>query len=131
MSKLRKLSLITVFFCLILFVYAYSINSADILRPTGYEAVTVDNTAGGVPLTTSKYWASSKIVSDYAIVILEAAPIRFTVDGTTVTSSAGMPLLPYQSFVLRTFDELKNFRAIRIGDASGSLKVTYYKLYRN
>ena len=108
------------------------VHAADVLRPTGYEAITVDNTEGGKSLTVAKYFtaATSKVISDYAVITLETAPIRFTVDGTTVTSTIGMPLLPYQSIVLKAYEELKNFRAIRTGDNSGSIKITYYKLYR-
>jgi len=129
MNKLLRLSLIIVFFCLSLFVYAYP---ADILRPTGYEAIAVDDSAGGKALTAAKYYntTTARIVSDYAIVVLEAAPCRFTVDGTTVTDTAGVPLQVNQGWVLETFDELQNFRIIRTGAVSGSLKVIYYKRYR-
>lgn len=104
----------------------------DILRPTGYEAITVDNTVGGKALTVTKYFtaATSKVVSDYAIIVVESAPVRFTVDGTTVTSTVGTPLQVGQPWVLAAYEELQKFRVIRTGDISGSLKVIYYKRYR-
>jgi hypothetical protein len=105
--------------------------SADVYRPTGYEAVTVDNTVGGVYLTVAKYFtvATSKIVADFAVVKIESAQIRYTVDTTAPTTSVGMLGLPMETLVLGSFEELKNFRAIRTGDTSASIKVTYYKYY--
>ncbi len=121
--------LFVLFAILLLSVTVYS---ADLLRPTGYEAITVDATAGGVSLTTAKYLtaSTSKILSDYAVLSNETAQIRFTVDGTAPTSTVGLLLQPNQSWLLDSFEELKNFRAIRVSDTSASLKVIYYKRYK-
>ena len=129
MSKLLKLSLVMVFFCVGLFVYAYA---ADVLRPTGYEAVAVDNNVGGRGFTEAKYWDSTnnRIKSDYAVIINETAPIRFTVDGTAPTSTVGALLVPSQAWVFETYEEVKAFRAIRTGDVSASLKVLFYKRFK-
>ncbi len=124
--------LLQTFVLILVLVFMASIAHAELIPwPTGYEAITVDGSAGGVSLTTAKYWtaATSTIVSDYAEVCLETAQIRFTSDGTTVTSSAGTLLEVGQCFALRSFDELRKFRAIRTG-SSGSLKVRYYKRHQ-
>jgi len=124
MKRIRLLAISLV----LLPILAYS---AGQYRPTGYEAITVDATAGGVALTVAKYWtaATSKVVSDLAVITVESATIRYTEDGTTVTSSAGTPVLPYGEIVLGSFEALKNFKAIRTGDVSASIKVRYYKWY--
>ena len=127
MKRLFKVSLVVAILLLSVSVYG-----ADILRPTGFEVITVDATAGGKGFTVTKYYtaASSKIISDYAIIVNETAKIRFTVDGTTVTASVGTPLQINQGWILETYEELKNFKAIRTGDTSGSLNVIFYKRYR-
>jgi len=124
MKRIRLLAILLV----LLPVLAYS---AGQFRPTGYEAITVDDTAGGKSLTVAKYFtvATSKVVSDLAVITVESASIRYTDDGTTVTSSAGTPVLPYGEIVIGSFEALKNFRAIRTGDVSASIKVRYYKYY--
>lgn len=103
---------------------------AEGVTSTGYESVTIDNTVGGVGLTSSQYTSAStnRIVADYAIVILETAKIRFTLDGSTApTTTVGMPLEVGQGWILDGHDLLKNFKAIRTTDTSGVLKVLYFK----
>ena len=122
MKRLKFIAILLAFLPIIAF-------SADLYRPTGYEAITVDDTAGGKALTVAKYWtaSTSKVVSDFVVITVTGAVINYTVDGTTVTSSVGTPALPYQEIVLSSFEEIKNFRAIRTGDTSASIKVKYYK----
>ena len=124
MKRIRLLAILLV----LLPVLAYS---AGQYRPTGYEAITVDNTGGGKYLTVAKYYnaTTGKTISDLAVITVESASIRYTDDGTTVTSSAGTPVLPYGEIVLGSFSALQNFRAIRTGDVSASIKVRYYKYY--
>jgi hypothetical protein len=126
MKRLFRLSLVMA----ILLLTVVIVQGADILRPTGFEVITIDSTAGGKYFTVSKYYASNKITSDYVIMVNETAQIRFTVDGTAPTSTVGTPLQVNQGWVLETYEELKNFRAIRTGTTSGSLNVIYYKRYR-
>lgn len=113
-------------------IYLSTALATDVLRPTGYEAITVDDTEGGKSFTVAKYYNTTtrKIVSDYAIVVLETAQIRFTVDGTVPTTTVGTPMEISQVWAFESYDELKNFKAIRTSDTtSGSLKVIYYKRY--
>ena len=84
-----------------------------------HESVTVDATVGGVGLTATTYLRARK-----AFLTLETAQIRFTLDGTTVTSSVGHLMEVGQILTLENPDEIRNFRAIRTG-SSGTLKVTY------
>lgn len=85
-----------------------------------YESVTVDNTVGGVFLTRATYDRARN-----AFMTLESAQIRFTKDGTAPTTSVGHLLQVGQTLNLDGSNEIKNFRAIRTGAASGVLKVSY------
>jgi hypothetical protein len=125
---MRKLAILALALVMVLSVSTYA---TDLLRPTGYEAITIDTTAGGKFFTVAKYYntTTQRVVSDYAIVVLETAQIRFTVDGTAPTALVGTPMEISQAWALESFDELKNFRAFRTGDTSGSLKVIFYKRY--
>jgi hypothetical protein len=122
------------FFALLIMLFVVaSAYGADVLRPTGYEAVAIDNNAGGRALTVAKYYntTTQQIISDYAVIVVETAPIRFKVDtATTVTDTVGIPLQVNQAWVLETYEEIKNFKAIRTGTVSASLKVMYFKRYR-
>lgn len=123
MKRFRLLAILLV----LLPVLAYPVGQ---YRPTGYEAITVDNTEGGKSLTLAKYYSSTTgIVSNLAVITVESASIRYTDDGTTVTSSVGTPVLPYGEIVIGSFSAIQNFRAIRTGDTSASIKVRYYKYY--
>ncbi len=100
------------------------------LRPTGYEAITIDNTLGGIGLTAAKYLSGSRVISDYAFIVNEGAQIRFTLDLVTVptTGGVGTPLETGQNLTLDSYDQIKGFRAIRTGSSS-SIKVNYFKKY--
>ena len=95
----RNLKWFTLIAILLLPALAFS---AGNYRPTGSEAVTVDGTAGGVPLTVAKYLTvgTSRVVSDFALIRVETAQIRYTVDATAPTSTVGFPILPYETIVL-------------------------------
>jgi hypothetical protein len=94
---------------------------ATVAWADNYEAVTVDNTAGGVALTAATYGRAR-----YAILRLETAEIRYTKDGTTApTDAVGVVVLPLEFIVLDNHDQIKNFRAIRTGGTSGVLHCLY------
>ena len=93
------------------------------VHPTGlnakaYESVTVDNTAGGKPLT--KYGRNQ-----YALISVETAQIRFTVDGTAPTTTVGHVLNAGDILELDSLEDMKSFRAIRTGATSAVIHVTY------
>jgi hypothetical protein len=86
-----------------------------------YETVTIDNTAGGVALTSSTYGRAR-----YALCRLEGGEIRYTKDGaTSPTTSVGMVMEPLEFIILENANQIRNFRGIRTGDTSGSLKCFY------
>lgn len=88
-----------------------------------YQALTVDNTAGGVSLTAS-YYAGAR----YALCRLEDGEIRYTKDGaTTPTTSVGVLMEPLEFIILDNPGQIKNFKAIRTGSTSGSLKCFFLR----
>lgn len=90
-----------------------------------YEALTIDNTAGGVGFTAGKLLSTQHGVARGVFCTLESGQIRFTLDGTAPTTLIGHLLEIGQSLTLENVGDLKNFKAIRTGAVSGSLKVTY------
>ena len=89
----------------------------------GYEAITVADTAIG--FTAAKLLTTTKKIARAVFCTLETAQIRFTIDGTTPTTSIGHLLEIGQTLTLENVADLTNFRAIRTGSSSGSLRVTY------
>lgn len=90
----------------------------------GFQALTVSTAS--VALTAS---AGARA----AYITVEANPIRFRLDGSAPTSSAGHLMVPTAGtpplpFVLELESEaaVANFRAIRQGGADATLHVTYY-----
>jgi hypothetical protein len=94
---------------------------AAIAWADSYEAVTIDNTAGGVALTKTKY-----LRARYALCRLEGGEIRYTKDGSTApTTSVGVVMEPLEFIILDNPDQLRNFKGIRTGDTSGTLRCFY------
>lgn len=89
-------------------------------KASEYEAITVDNTAGGKACTTAKYAGCTK-----AFITVETAQIRFTIDGTAPTTTAGHLLNPGDILKLDSAEDITAFRAIRVGATSGVIHCTY------
>jgi CO dehydrogenase/acetyl-CoA synthase alpha subunit len=85
-----------------------------------YEALTIDNTAGGIACTAAKYTGCRR-----AFMTLETAQIRFTIDGTAPTTTVGHILDIGDILKLDSAEDIAAFRAIRTGGTSGSLRCTY------
>ncbi len=86
-----------------------------------YEAVTIDNTSGGVGLTAATYG-----INRYALCRLETANIRYTKDGATApTDAIGMILYVGDYLTLDSPDQIRNFKGYRTTASSGSLKCHY------
>lgn len=89
-------------------------------KASEYEAITVDNTAGGKACTTAKVGKSTK-----AFITVETAQIRFTIDGTAPTTTAGHLADDGDTIVLDSAEDIAAFRAIRTGAVSATLHCTY------
>lgn len=79
----------------------------------GFTAAHINNTVGAHPAATD---ASCR---------LETAQIRWTIDGTTPTTTVGILLEIGDVLTLAGNDTLNNFRAIRTGGSSGQLDCHY------
>ena len=87
-----------------------------------YEALTVAGTAVGFTTATLED-ADGNAQKIFAT--LETAQIRYTLDGTTPTSTVGHLLEVGDTLQITGSDDIVAFRAIRTGGTSASLKVTY------
>ncbi len=86
---------------------------------TSRETLAVTGTATGLTLATVVANAE-----DTAVITVETAEIRFTVDGTTATSTIGHLAGVGVKITLDSSAELTKFSAIRTGGTSASLQVS-------
>lgn len=91
-----------------------------------FQAVTVDNTSGGVPIPTAILTNSLGETMQYCEARLETAEIRFRDDGGTVTSSSGTLLEPGDVYKAYSNYTAQMVRFIRTGSTSGQLDVRCY-----
>ena len=90
----------------------------------GTESITVSNTAIGFTAATRNPPTGNK--PNKAVFTVETAQIRFTVDGTTPTSSVGF--LGYIGDVVSINGEhdIKAFRAIRVSGTDATIQPIYF-----
>jgi len=87
----------------------------------GYEAVTI--TSASKALTQTTYLRSRS-----ALCRVETAPIRYTVNGTTVpTALVGIVLYPLEWIILENTDQIRNFRGFATTATDASLKCFYFE----
>ena len=87
-----------------------------------YEAVTVAGTSKA--LTAGTYSTRR-----YALITVETAPIRFTLDGTPpVAATTGHLVYAGDQIELDSNEDITSFRAIRETATSATLQVTYSEL---
>ena len=84
-----------------------------------HEAVTVAGTAIGMTVT-----AAQGVRPDAAIITVESAAIRFTVDGTTPTATVGHLAEPGDVIELVDGQQVRLFSAIRQGGTSATIMCT-------
>lgn len=98
------------------------------MRPTigmNHSTITVDNTAGGVSLTASKYKPSGEVQAETAFITVEGGPIRYIYSSdATVSSTVGHKAVSGTILVLKGQNQMETFRAIRTGATDGTLHVT-------
>mgnify|MGYP001604446641 CR=1 FL=1 len=95
------------------------------LSPFATEPVTVDATVGGVRLTITNVLATPKPRA--CVITVETAPLRWLADGTAPTSTAGHVANPTDVLEIQNAGEMGNFRAIRTGATSATIRVSYYR----
>lgn len=96
-----------------------------------FEILTIDTTVGGIGITASKYHLTSGdfngcLAHGAKLGPLEGGEIRYTVDGTTVTATAGHLMQVGETREIEDHAAIKNFKAIRTGSESGTLPVSLY-----
>ena len=90
-----------------------------IIGPLNHESVTVSNSAIGITATVS-----DGFLPGAALITVEDATIRYTVDGTTPSASVGHKAEPGDAFELIDRGEVTKFRAFRKDGTDATLKVT-------
>jgi hypothetical protein len=88
-----------------------------------FEKLTINALAGGVPLSGTVYAGTR-----YAVLTVEAATLRFTVDGTPPTPSVGHLVEPGDIIRLNSHEDIVAFRAIRTAASDGILQCSYGEL---
>lgn len=91
-----------------------------------YESITVGAVAVG--FTSSAITPSDAVQPMEAYVTVEdagGAGMRYRVDGTNPTAAEGHLLMDEDSIIVVGRSDISNFRAIRAGAASVTIRVTY------
>ncbi len=87
---------------------------------SAFESVTVDATAGGVALTTATI-----AQMESALITAETAQVRFTLNGTAPTATAGHILEVGDVLEIDSSEAMGLVRFIRTGGTSGTLRCSY------
>lgn len=89
-----------------------------------FEKLTVSSTAQ--VLSASKYLVSGERKATQAIITVEDDAIRFRMDGTAPTAAIGHKLAVGSSVTLDGYDNIKNFKAIRVTN-DATIHVSYLR----
>lgn len=106
-------------------VLALTVPMSAQFRYVAFEQITVAATAIGFTSATISA-GNGHIQANSASCRNETAQIRFTIDGTTPTTTVGTLLEIGDSFILSSPDLLQNFKAIRTGSTSAKLSCSYF-----
>lgn len=87
-----------------------------------FETITVAGTAIGCTAAT---YGSNNDSHIRAVLTLAGGVVRYRYDGSNPTASVGHLLHHGDTVVVEGIVNVKNFKAIRAGDVSGTLSVTY------
>lgn len=93
-----------------------------------FESITVANTAIGLTNTTYSPTAVAPMTTCSAR--LEVAEVRYRMDGTNPTTSAGTLMEPGDELPLASPGDMVNVRFIRTGSVSGVLNVSCWRVSR-
>ena len=88
-----------------------------------YESLTIDNTVGGVGLTSTKLTTTPKPIR--VIITIEAATLRYRYDGTAPLSSEGHILNANDVLIVEGISNMKNLKMIRTTTTSATVRVSY------
>lgn len=96
--------------------------------PGEYESLTVGTEAVGLSPGKIKPTSGSYagLAARVALLSLEGGDIRFRLDGGAPSVGSGHYLTNGDTLVLTETQTLEKFQAIRVGEVSGTLQVTYF-----
>ncbi len=96
--------------------------------PGDYEAVTVGAAAAGLSAVKIKPVSGpyARMLARAALLSLEGGDLRFRIDGGDPSLSEGHYFTSGDALVLTGTQTLQKFKALRTGETSGNLKVTYF-----
>lgn len=100
---------------------AYGKSKDEVYLADGFESLTITNAAAGVGPSAARSKTAYK-----AFMTAEDAEMRFRFDGTAPSSTEGHLIDDGDTLELYGNKNIVNFLAIRTGDDSGVLKITYY-----
>lgn len=129
-----KLKLVALFVLLSAGTLTAQNNTTRFFIPYDYEDLTVDDTAGGVALDEDKVQNPSNPIESAQLITFSVScasgtscNIRFTLDGTAPTTTAGI-LVSYGMIVnIYQHNAIQNFRAIRESSTSAVINVQYFR----
>lgn len=91
-----------------------------------FESVIVAGTAIG--LTQATYNPTGEPGAEHALITVEDAQIRWRADGDAdPTATAGHVAEPGDAFKLQSSQSIKNFKAIRTGGVSATIRITFLR----
>lgn len=101
-----------------------AISSLAYARAYGTESITVSSTAIGFTAATIN--PQRRIKPDKAVFTVETAAIRFTVDGSTPTSTVGFLAQIGDIVTINGEHDIKKFRAIRTDSTDATIQPIYF-----
>ena len=101
-----------------------AISSLAYARAYNTESITVSNTAIG--FTSATIIPEKRTKPIQAVFIVETAQIRFTVDGTTPTTTVGFLAEIGDIVTINGEGDIKNFKAIRTGSTDAVIQPIYF-----
>jgi hypothetical protein len=110
---------------LVLLLLVLAVTSLQAASYTKYEQITVANAVK--TLTVINYFSGGQQIATVVSCRLQDAEIRWTIDGSTPTTTVGTMLEPLETLILSDVAAMSAFQAIRTGATSGILNCTYSK----
>src|SRR3990167_7962840 len=89
----------------------------------GYDMEEITVASVAIGLTASKLTTTPK--PKEVFIFCETAQLRYFYDGSTPTSTSGIPLNPFDSIRMKGYSNLNNIKFIRTGLTSSKITVIY------
>lgn len=89
------------------------------ITPRGYQKLEVSNSSVGLSIPEG---------SNYVIIVVEEAGVRYRDDGVNPDSLNGIPLSPNQTLTIASDPTISNIKFIRSGLNNSKLSINYYQI---